>query len=80
MAVGKCVVSPSPRELQALHLVMEGLSNKEAADRMGISPRTFEVHKQNLLAKFRTKSPVVMALIAVKTGLVKLEAWSDWEI
>lgn len=59
---------------------MEGLSNKQAADRMGISPRTFEAHKQNLLAKFKTRSPVVMALIAVRTGLVKLEPWLDWEI
>ena len=70
----------SPREHETLLLVMDGFRNKEGADLMGISPRTFECHKQHLLAKFKTKSPVSMALIAVRTGLVKLDDALDWEI
>jgi predicted ATPase/DNA-binding CsgD family transcriptional regulator len=42
----------TPRELQVARLIGEGLSNREIADRLFISPRTVESHVQHILQKF----------------------------
>jgi len=39
------------REMEVLTLVTEGLSNKEAADRLGISIKTIEKHRQQVMNK-----------------------------
>lgn len=41
----------SPRERQVLQHLMEGLSNKETARVLGISPRTVEIHRANLMRR-----------------------------
>jgi len=41
----------TPRELQIAQLVHEGLSNKEIADTLVISPRTVETHVEHVLVK-----------------------------
>ena len=35
----------SPRQKEVMHLVAEGLSNKQIAARLGISPRTVENYR-----------------------------------
>ncbi|MEH6725898.1 MAG: helix-turn-helix transcriptional regulator [Hyphomicrobiales bacterium] len=49
------------REHQILELVAQGLSTKEIAIDLGISPKTVEFHRSNLLRKFgaRTSSQLV---------------------
>lgn len=37
----------TPREQEVLHLVASGLINKEIGERLGLSERTVEVHRQN---------------------------------
>ena len=41
----------SPREKDVLALVVEGLTNKEIARALGLSPRTVETHRANLTDK-----------------------------
>lgn len=46
----------TPREREVLDLIMSGMSNKEMARKMGVSPRTIEVHRANLYSKMRADS------------------------
>lgn len=46
----------SARERDVLQLTAAGLSVQEIAERLEISPRTVEVHRANLLAKFEVSS------------------------
>ena len=46
----------TPRELDVFQAVVEGDSNKEAAIRLGISPRTVEIYRANVMAKMRASS------------------------
>ncbi len=41
----------SPREREVLALLVEGLANKEVGAKLGISPRTVEIHRARLHAK-----------------------------
>jgi predicted ATPase/DNA-binding CsgD family transcriptional regulator len=48
------------RELEVVRLIAEGLTNKQIADRLVISPRTAETHVQNVLVKsgFTTRGQI----------------------
>lgn len=41
----------TPREAEVLHALLNGMSNKEIANDLGISVRTAEVHRANIMAK-----------------------------
>jgi DNA-binding NarL/FixJ family response regulator len=44
------------RQKQILRLVAEGLTNREIARRFGISVRTVEVHRFNLMRRLRVRN------------------------
>jgi len=46
------------REQMALAQILRGASNKEAARILGVSPRTFEFHRANILKKLGAKNTV----------------------
>jgi FixJ family two-component response regulator len=46
----------SEREREILALIAEGHSSKEAARRLGISPRTVDTHRAHLAEKLETSS------------------------
>lgn len=46
----------TPKEKEVIRYLMEGLSSKEIADKMDISPRTIETHRANVLNKFHLKN------------------------
>ena len=46
----------TPREAEVMEQVVAGQHNREIARKLGISPRTVEVHKARLLAKLRVSS------------------------
>lgn len=55
----------SSREQAVLQQMVRGASNKEIAANLGISPRTVEVHRANMLLKLQAKS----SADAVRTGI-----------
>ena len=63
----------SERERQVLSSVVAGQSNKTIAHDLGISPRTVEVHRANIMAKMRARNlpglvRMVMALDSTARG------------
>ncbi|MCX6286776.1 MAG: response regulator transcription factor [Bacteroidetes bacterium] len=57
------------RETEILRLYTEGLSNMEIADRLNISIRTVETHKNNIMQKYNFKSTVDMVKFAIRNNL-----------
>jgi DNA-binding NarL/FixJ family response regulator len=60
------------REKEILKLYVEGFSNQEVADKLNISIRTVETHKNNIMQKFEFKSTVEMVKFALKNNLIIL--------
>ncbi len=52
----KRVDALTPRERQVLAEIMVGASNKEAGRKLGISPRTIEVHRARIMDKLGAKN------------------------
>ena len=61
-------VGVTSREREIIQLVAEGRSNKEAASTLGISVKTIEAHRANIMRKlqFRTVSDLVRYAIRNK--------------
>jgi len=64
---------PSEREMEVLRLVVHGLSNRDIADKMGISHRTVQGHLANLFGKMAVNSRTEAALLAIKLGWISLD-------
>jgi len=60
----------SPRELEVLGLIVEGLSNQEIADRLFISLATAKTHVRNILNKLAVDDRTQAAVSAMRRGLV----------
>jgi DNA-binding NarL/FixJ family response regulator len=59
----------SSREREVLSDLSQGLSNKEIAMHLGISPRTVEIHRSNLITKIGAKSSAHAIRIAIRGDL-----------
>ncbi|MEI6346598.1 MAG: response regulator transcription factor [Bacteroidota bacterium] len=68
----KTVESLTTREREILKLYAEGYSNQEIADKLCISNRTVDAHKNNIMQKFEFKSTVDMVKFAIKNDIVTL--------
>ncbi|TKC08881.1 response regulator transcription factor [Pedobacter frigoris] len=60
----------SARELEILHLIAEGYTNMEIADRLFISKRTVEGHRQSLLEKTESRNTATLIRSAVLQKLI----------
>jgi DNA-binding NarL/FixJ family response regulator len=65
--------SLSAREIEVLKLFAQSFTNKEIADRLFISVRTVESHKNNIMRKINLKTTVDMVKFAIKNNIVELE-------
>jgi DNA-binding NarL/FixJ family response regulator len=61
------------REREVLHLAAEGQSHREIAQRLGISPRTAEVHRANLMRKLDLHSQTDLVRYAIRRGIISEE-------
>ncbi len=60
------------RELEVLKAFSEGLSFKEISEKLCISPRTVETHKNNILEKLELKNTIEMVKYAIKNNIISL--------
>ena len=60
------------REREVLRLVGQGATSKEIAQRLGISPKTAQVHRDNLKEKLSLRTTADMVRYAIKHRIVKL--------
>jgi PAS domain S-box-containing protein len=58
----------SPRERATLVQIVNGASNKEAARALGISPRTVEFHRTNIMHKLGARNVAELVGIVLGTG------------
>jgi two-component system response regulator FixJ len=63
-----CAQSLTPRERQVLAEIMGGASNKEAGRKLGISPRTVEVHRARIMDKLGAKNVADLVRIVMAQG------------
>jgi two-component system, NarL family, nitrate/nitrite response regulator NarL len=61
--------SVTPRELEILRLVAEGLSNKEVAKRLVITEGTVKNHVHNALEKLHLENRIQAAAYVIRQGL-----------
>ena len=62
----------TPRELEVLHLVAEGLPNKSIALRLGISDHTVKFHVNSIFGKLGAQSRTEAVIQATRLGLIHL--------
>jgi DNA-binding NarL/FixJ family response regulator len=60
----------TPRQREILQLFAEGVSTKEIASRLDISPRTVEFHKYQLMDSLNLQSSAELIHFAIKNGIV----------
>ena len=58
------------RERDVLVRVVEGDSNKEIAQHLGISPRTVEIHRSGMLSRLNARSTADAVRIGLHSGLL----------
>jgi DNA-binding NarL/FixJ family response regulator len=59
------------REREIIQLIAEGRSNKEAASELGISVKTIEAHRANLMRKLRLRSLSDLVRYAIRNKIVQ---------
>jgi DNA-binding NarL/FixJ family response regulator len=60
----------TPRQTAVLQLIAEGLTAKEIASRLGLSPRTAEFHRQCIMERLDLHSTAELTRFAIEQGLV----------
>ncbi|MDX1688606.1 MAG: response regulator transcription factor [Candidatus Promineifilaceae bacterium] len=63
----------TPRELEVLTLIAEGMTNPEIADELVISVKTVDRHRENIMRKLNLHSRIDLVKYAIKMGLIELE-------
>ena len=64
----------SPRELEILQFVTNGMSNKEIASRLGISQQTVKNHMTSILKKLNVQDRTQAAVTALRHGWVRIHS------
>jgi DNA-binding NarL/FixJ family response regulator len=84
VAAGETVVDPAlavpappgqrnrltPRELEVLQLICDGLSNREIAERLKVSVNTVSVHRANIMGTLGLHKTAELVVYALQNGLV----------
>jgi DNA-binding NarL/FixJ family response regulator len=62
----------TPRELEILQIIVDGLSNKQIAAKLGLSVNTVAVHRANIMAALGIHKTAELVAYAIRNGLVDL--------
>ena len=62
----------TPREIEVMELMMQGLRNKEIAPSLGISEGTVQVHIKSIFAKLNVNDRTAAVKVALHRGIVHL--------
>lgn len=71
------VTGLSVREMEVAELITEGLTAKDIADKLGLSPKTIDVHKNNIFQKLEIHNSVQLAVLVTKERLTTNATPSD---
>ena len=63
----------TPRELEVLRLVADGLSNAQVGERIGRTEGTVKVHLKNILQKLDVKDRTEAVTTALRRGFIRLD-------
>lgn len=62
------IESLTPRETQVMQMVVKGMPNKAIAVQLGVSPKTVEVHRANVMQKMQARSLAELVQMAIMHG------------
>lgn len=65
--------SLTQREYEVLTLIAEGLHNRDIAERLTVSVKTVERHRENIMNKLHLHSRTELVKYAIRKGLIDLE-------
>ena len=63
----------TPRQRQVFQIIADGKANAEAAELLGISVRTVEVHRAQMMKRLNLKNQIELIKFAVQYGVVPKE-------
>jgi len=69
MAIKARVALLTPREQEVLHYVLRSTQNKMIAAKLGISIKTVELHRANLMTKMQARTSTELVRLALLAGL-----------
>jgi len=64
----------SPRQLEVLRLVADGMSTKEVAAALKISSKTVDMHRQHIMQRLQLRSVAELTKYAIREGLTALHS------
>jgi DNA-binding NarL/FixJ family response regulator len=64
------IEAPTRRELEVLQLLAQGLTNRQMAERLGVSEHTVKFHVTALLGKFDARTRAEAVARAIRLGLL----------
>jgi DNA-binding NarL/FixJ family response regulator len=69
--------SLSPREIDVLGLVGAGCTTREISERLAISRKTVENHKQHIFSKLQVRNQAHAVAVAMRTGMITVDGVLD---
>ncbi|MFN7983199.1 MAG: response regulator transcription factor [Vicinamibacterales bacterium] len=69
-ATGEGRTRLTPRELEVLQLICDGLSNKEIATKLGLSANTVAVHRAHIMNALGVHKTAELVMYALQNGLI----------
>ncbi len=63
----------TPREKEVLVLISDGLTNSDIGDKLGISIKTVDRHRENIMKKLELHNRIDLVKYAIREGLIDLD-------